>query len=310
MFTTRKPKVSDSDTFTKTKDHFVDRTDLLKSLFDTSKFERGVPNPGQTEASKTAPSLDQSPLLTDAEWNMKNSIKLAILATSTLIGCQSLSTNEPVYQRSYQYKNADGETVTRTVEVKRDPIYESRPSYDDRWSPSPTPVVKPIALVPETPSSNTTTTTESPEKESDSSSNFLGSLELAMTPGHVHLGAHLGIALSSWLDARLGISGFFSKDTYTGFDLSTRAYVPFEWKVRPYAGLGLYLGDSRTCYRDPLGGGYTVEVCDKKFLSAGYGEVGLELGKFHLFVRDYNITRAGLSVPTETFYGLGVTTRF
>jgi hypothetical protein len=241
----------------------------------------------------------------------------AIFVTSTLIGCQSLSTTEPVYRKSYQYKNAEGETVTRTVEVKRDPIYESRPSYDDRWSPSPTPiptpVAKPIALAPTTqPESQPASAQEKPSGDSTTSTgtHFLGSLELAMTSGHVHLGAHLGVALSSWLDARLGISGFFSKDTYTGFDLSTRAYIPFEWKVRPYAGLGLYFGDSRKCHTDPIGGGYTVEVCDKKFLSAGYAEAGVELGRFNLFVRDYNITRAGLSVPTETFYGLGVTTRF
>ncbi len=239
-------------------------------------------------------------------------LSLATLTTSTLVACQSMTTSSPTYSRSYQYKNAEGETVTRTVEVKRDPIYDSRPSYDDRWSTpyTPPPTIKPVALTnePSTDSTEAPTTTKSPTP--DSSSRFLGSLELAMTPGHVHLGAHLGMGLTNWWDIRVGISGFFTKDTYTGFDLSTRAYVPFEWKVRPYAGLGLYFGDSKQCSRDPLGGGYTVEVCDKKVMSAGYAEAGLELGGFNLFVRDYSITRAGLSVPTETFYGLGVTTRF
>lgn len=238
---------------------------------------------------------------------------LSLLTVMTTSACQSFSNSESVYKTSHQYKNADGETVTRTIEVKRDPIYDSHPTYDDRWS---TPPPAPVAMVPASaedtsakPAAKVIQNT-AVEETQNSKAGLLGSLELAMTPGHVHLGAHVGVPLSSWWDARLGISMFFSKDTYTGFDLSTRGYVPFDWKIRPYAGLGLYFGDSKQCSRDPIGGGYTVEVCDKKFMSAGYAEAGLELGGFNLFVRDYNITRAGLSVPTETFYGLGITSRF
>lgn len=238
------------------------------------------------------------------------------IVLATQIGCQTLSTSSTVHQESYQYKNADGETVTRTIEVKRNPV------YTDSWrdpAPTPTPVVltpvRPInkntgvlSVAPTDPSTNGTVT--KPESQEKTSSGFTGSLEVAMTSGHVHLGAHAGIGFVNWWDLRLGVSAFFSKDVYTGFDLSTRAYVPFEWKIRPYVGLGLYFGDSRSCYTESLGGGLSVEICDKKFLSAGYGEAGLDLGGFHLFVRDYNITRAGLSVPAETFYGIGVTTRF
>ncbi len=250
----------------------------------------------------------QGPLLTAAFF-------LATVLT-TQIGCQTVSTSSPIYQESYQYKNADGETVTRTIEVKRNPV------YSDSWrdpAPTPTPVVLTpvrttennvgvLSAVPAEPATNDAIRKH--ESQEKLSSGFSGSLEVAMTSGHVHLGAHAGIGFVNWWTLRLGVSAFFSKDVYTGFDLSTRAYVPLEWKIRPYVGVGLYLGDSRSCQSESLGGGLSVELCDKKFLSAGYGEAGLDLGGFHLFARDYNITRAGLSVPAETFYGIGLTTHF
>lgn len=72
----------------------------------------------------------------------------------------------------------------------------------------------------------------------------------------------------------LGLSAVSSDKSYIGFSTIARMNLP--WTLTPYLGVGLYLGDSKTCQTRPLGYGYTEEICDKYFLSSLVGEIGLQ----------------------------------
>lgn len=134
-----------------------------------------------------------------------------------------------------------------------------------------------------------------------------GFLEFANGDGNTHLGVHVGLpVLTDLLHARGGLSMFLSNsDTYLGFDGSARLKI-FRANLSPFIGLGAYFGDSKKCQQDLFEG----EVCEKKFLSAGYGEIGFQYQGFHIFWRDYNITRAGLNVPTNGLWGIGLSSNF
>jgi len=222
---------------------------------------------------------------------------LSLFWISALTACHSMSEStsysDTNRQTTYQTKNQDGETVHRTVRVAdRNPIVIApvTPMY-------PLPVTSPVKPEPHAKMANASPAT---------TSGFKGSLDLAWTSGHLHLGAHAGMNFSEWFMVRLGLSAFASKDLYLGGDLATRFHAPLGW-VRPFVGVGAYFGDSKSCtyeYNTSLGA--NVEICDKKFLSAGYGEAGIEFGHVSVFVRDYRMFRAGLSVPTEIFWGLGL----
>ncbi len=212
-------------------------------------------------------------------------------------------------QTSYQTKNQDGETVQRTVRTaERYPVIITpvTPTYPQPVYPSP--VVTPVAPQDATRPTNIENEAQSTTRSATSFSEtgFNGGLDLAWTSGHIHMGVHAGLSFTNWFMARLGLSAFASKDFYLGGDLATRFHAPLGW-VRPFVGAGAYFGDSKKCsneYNSSLG--VTVEVCDKKFLSAGYGEAGIEFGHVSIFVRDYRMFRAGLSIPTEMFWGLGL----
>jgi hypothetical protein len=214
---------------------------------------------------------------------------------------ESTSYTGTSHQTSYQTKNQDGETVQRTVRVANrntidvTPITPITPVYT---TPSYPAAAAPSKLEPQTTTSSA---------GSSSGAGLKGSLDLAWTSGHVHMGAHAGLSFSEWFMVRLGLSAFVSKDLYLGGDLGTRFHAPIGW-IRPFVGAGAYFGDSKKCsneYNSSIGA--TVEICDKKFLSAGYGEAGIEFGHVSIFVRDYRLFRAGLSVPTEMFWGLSLT---
>lgn len=239
-------------------------------------------------------------------------IAFLFLWVSTLAGCHTMGesySSSASHQTSYQTKNQDGETVQRTVRVaERYPVVVTpvAPTYPQPTYPSPvvTPVTSPAATGPTRIENEAHSTNKS--ANSPSNSGFNGSLDLAWTSGHLHLGVHAGISFTEWFMARIGLSAFASKDLYLGGDLATRFHAPLGW-IRPFIGAGAYFGDSKKCsneYNSTLG--VSVEICDKKFLTAGYGEAGIEFGHVSIFVRDYRLSRAGLSVPTEMFWGVGL----
>lgn len=248
--------------------------------------------------------LGRSPLGTFCR-NVSLRVCVGLLGASTLVGCHTMSEsssyNGTSQQTSYQTKNQDGETVHRTVRVANrntidvTPITPITPVYTAPTYPT-------AAAATSKPEAHATTSSA----RSSSAAGFNGSLDLAWTSGHLHMGAHAGLSFSEWFMVRLGLSAFVSKDLYLGGDLGTRFHAPLGW-IRPFVGAGAYFGDSKKCsYEYNSSVGANVEICDKKFLSAGYGEAGIEFGHVSIFVRDYRLFRAGLSVPTEMFWGVGL----
>ncbi|MBN8541828.1 MAG: hypothetical protein J0L82_15665 [Deltaproteobacteria bacterium] len=243
-------------------------------------------------------------------------IAFLVLSVSTLAGCHTMGesySSSTSHQTSYQIKNHDGETVHRTVRVaERYPVVITpvAPTYPQPVYPAPitapvsAPGSAPVATEPVKIDNELPPATAS--AKSSSKTGFNGSLDLAWTSGHLHLGAHAGISFTEWFMVRLGLSAFASKDLYLGGDLATRFHAPLG-RVRPFVGAGAYFGDSKKCSTDYNSSiGVNVEICDKKFLSAGYGEAGIEFGHVSIFVRDYRLFRAGLSIPTEMFWGVGL----
>ena len=72
-----------------------------------------------------------------------------------------------------------------------------------------------------------------------------------------------------------------------------------------HLGLHYGFGDSKKC-TDRNEFGIIIERCEKKFLSSGFVEAGLEYKNFSVFWRDYAVNRAGISVPTRQFFGIGL----
>ena len=243
---------------------------------------------------------------------LKKRILLALtpLITLGLTACHTLLENQT--GSYHQTTNQDGETVYR----RATPLYAA-PPVSSPWPPPLPP--EPISYSPSaggyesTSGSSDSSTVGSAGSASYGpllSSDTFGNVDLAVSnqdgSGNLHTGVHIGMNVTEWFAPRIGASLFMSKDVYAGLDLSGRFQLPIGG-VKTFLGLGAYLGDSKECgYQiDPITGRYE-EVCDKKFLTAGYAELGVELGKVSVFVRDYRLTRAGLSVPTNLFWGLGI----
>ncbi len=222
---------------------------------------------------------------------------LTVLAT----GCHSLMESS---SDSYKTTNQDGETVYR----RTTPAYGT-PYYPPTPHPRYPVYSQPIVIAPSsdsTASKPSAGASADAAKVSDEPSRGSGHVEIAWVDGHWHLGGHVGYNVYDWLMPRIGASMFISKDVYLGFDLSTRFIAPLGY-FKPYVGIGGYFGDTKSCSRRyNTTFGYTEDVCDKKFLTAGYGEVGVEFGQASIFVRDYRLMRAGLSIPTDIFIGLGL----
>jgi hypothetical protein len=226
----------------------------------------------------------------------------AVVSCSTMHEAFSPSDSTSGYQ---QKTNEKGETVHRRERDLRDaPIATPL---------APAPVATPVPLA-RTPSPQAQTNfqdeTQSPYYNSEnalspreSSGYFVGG-ELALAENHGQLGVSVGKEIWSFVDLRGGASLFFGNDAYAGFDLGARAKLPLG-NVTPFIGLGGYIGDVKKCVRDGF-----VEVCEKKFLSAGFTEIGLFLWDISVFFRNYNIEEAGKIVPSAHSFGIGYTARF
>jgi hypothetical protein len=113
-------------------------------------------------------------------------------------------------------------------------------------------------------------------------------------------------------DYNLGVSLLDSDHTYLGFTGGARIHMP--WRLSPFAGLGIYAGDSKTCSYTDLGGGYSEETCEKYFLTALTLDYGLQM-KFNdhfqlrAFARNFSQTEQG-DPRTQTLYGVGLSLLF
>lgn len=129
-------------------------------------------------------------------------------------------------------------------------------------------------------------------------------LEFNAGNGHGHIGVGLGFELLSILDLKGGISLFSGREIYSGFDAAARLKYKIGF-VTPFVGIGGYAGDSKNCSTKGL-----VELCEKRFLFAGYTEMGLGLGGFHFNYRRYAIEDAGIELPVSTLWGVGYNLQF
>ena len=188
----------------------------------------------------------------------------------------------PSGQQIGSYKNTEGETVHRTVEYSKS-LTVSNPqilsnTYQD---------------IDPKPESDLT-------YKSESTSSTLGFIDLSHSNEHKHLGIHGGLKANEFILFRLGVSMFASKDYYFGFDASSRLTLPIN-DFKPFFGLGGCIGDSKKCQTINV----NEEICDKKYAFLGYGEAGLQYQNFSIFYRNYNINRAGISIPDQDLVGLG-----
>lgn len=112
--------------------------------------------------------------------------------------------------------------------------------------------------------------------------------------------------LGQYISGDVGISMVGSDLTYFGFSGQLRAHFP--WKLSPYVGAGLYGGDSKTCYYQPIGGGYSEEICEKYYLFSTTADLGLQYLftdnlQVRIFGRSFSKTRQGDPLRSE-LYGL------
>ena len=179
-------------------------------------------------------------------------------------------------------KNQNGETVY----VRETP----RPTYSPYPIIYPDPIIYPQPYQPPASPPNAVTGQPIlyPSAPTDvnsaalssvgSTKNTNGFLELSRTSGNTHFGIHFAAPINDYFMGRLGASFFNSEELFAGLDLSVRAYLPID-KIRPFAGAGAYYGDTKKCTNAYVNG-FPVERCEKKFLGAGYVEVGLEISHF------------------------------
>lgn len=229
--------------------------------------------------------------------------KLVIAASALLVlpACHTMMENSSPYDYGgggggyTQTKNDKGETI----HVRERPGNSNVP-----------PVIYPVAPIYPSPIISNPNPPSSTDGASSINFDPMGPnsvhafLEFARTEGNTHMGFHFGGSTNDVFMGRIGGSFFYSEELFLGLDFSGRAYIPTN-NIKPFAGAGIYYGDTKKC-KQVYSNGIPVERCEKKFLGAGYVELGLELQNFSVFWRDYNVTRAGLTVPTESFWGIGL----
>lgn len=118
--------------------------------------------------------------------------------------------------------------------------------------------------------------------------------------------------LGEYVSGGAGVAMVGSDRTYFGFTGQVRAHFP--WKLTPFVGVGLYAGDSKTCRYEPIGGGYTEEICDKYYLFAATADIGAQYSfsknvHARLFSRTFSQTRQGDPLRS-VLYGASVALSF
>ena len=142
------------------------------------------------------------------------------------------------------------------------------------------------------------------DKKVSKSPNFR--LELANTTEYMHLGASVLFrdAKEPW-EFRLGASLFDTESiVYAGFDGGVRYYIPV-FELDTFAGTGFYIGDNKQCENTYVGD-VAFEECTKRFLTAGFVELGIQYKNFGLFARRYGIRDSGIEVPAKNFIGINL----
>jgi len=203
----------------------------------------------------------------------------------------------PVYKKE---TNNKGETVYRSKESSS-PLYNSTPFYE-RSSESVSASQNSTASSSDQPAHETSTLSKSQNK-----SHFKGLVaftEFARENNNSHIGFHLGQnIIDTPLVPRIGVSLFNSDhQIYAGFDGSIRAHLPNP-NFSPFVGAGVYIGDTKKCSNQ--NNSYSQE-CEKKFLTSGYTEIGIQIKSVQAFLRNYKINRAGISIPSDQFWGIGL----
>lgn len=220
---------------------------------------------------------------------MKFKIILVLTCSLFLSSCNTmLESNYKTVLSSTTEKNSKGETIHKTKEVPNPflllPTTNSNPPYrslnDPGFDNSP-----------------------SPSSAAKEPSNAKGFIELANEKNNLHLGLLFGAPFANnFFMGRFGVSLFSSeKEIYAGFDGSVRLQIP-ESTFSPFLGVGAYYGDTKKCTSSASS---FVEDCEKKFLFAGFTEIGITYSAVQVFWRNYNISRAGITIPVEHFWGLG-----
>ncbi|MBX9768878.1 MAG: hypothetical protein K2X47_16515 [Bdellovibrionales bacterium] len=225
----------------------------------------------------------------------------SLCACSTLLEVTSPDNTALGYEKQ---KNEKGEEVYRRERVVFPGGSALTPTQPQApLQPLPTqpiyPPDKPLPPMESQPVLDTQT-----NKPDESSSGWFVSGELAVAEDYKQFGVDLGKEVLPVLDLRGGFAFFSGNDFYSGFDAGARAKVRVGF-FEPFVGLGGYVGDLKTCSTVGF-----VEVCEKKFLYAGFTEVGASFWRISLFFRNYNIEEAGKKIPAAHSYGIGYIHRF
>lgn len=229
-------------------------------------------------------------------------IRLVVLSALSLmlIGCSTVLEELTPSSGSIQYskvRKRNGETVYRGARVRR-------PSYI-YYDPQPS-ISYSGSSFGATASYNEDMSSGQSEYKEPPSSSFSGnnlSFDINTNLEYSHVGVNYKFINETNFEVYGGVSMFVASDFYFGFDAGARLLLEIS-SVKPFVGFGGYLGDHKRCEYDPY---LSYEECEKKFLSAGYLEYGIRFSdQFSIFSRAYSINRAGVSIPGDQFYGIGI----
>jgi len=230
-------------------------------------------------------------------------ISVVLTACNTLSETTSSAyTNRPlpIYQKE---TNNQGETVYRSREPISSSLYQPLPIYEHTHESVSTNRKSTSSQTNETASE---TSTLSKTESRSSLKGLVAFTEFASESNNSHIGFHLGKNIvDTPIVPRLGVSLFNSDhQMYAGFDGSVRIHLPNP-NFSPFVGVGVYIGDTKKCtYKN---NGYnSYEECEKKFLTSGYTEMGIQVKSVQAFLRNYKINRAGISIPSDQFWGIGL----
>lgn len=235
----------------------------------------------------------------------KSSLYLLPLLFCCLSSCSTVTEVFDEEQSATSYKkttNEKGETVYKRVKV-----IEPTSGQDRREELA----AKERELMKLNAIQSTPVEEEQSEPSASDSSQTESSVKLAVElskgSDNTHIGGIVNMDMFDYFNGGIGLSLFTGNDLYFGIDLRLRL-IKKMGDFTPFIGIGGYLGDSKRCREDyDLQLGRYVEICEKKFLSAGLAEVGVQYKAVSLFYRRYDITEAGRAVPYTHFFGLGYT---